>query len=92
MVGAADDDAMHDLSAYEGEEFEKVVAPFPASVWEVTCAVDDEVAAGQQLCVLEAMKMETPVATVYGGKLVAVVVQKDALVARGQVLAVLKKA
>lgn len=84
------DAAIYDLSAYDGEEYEKVTAPFPASVWEVTCAVGDEVAAGQQLCVLEAMKMETPVATAGGGTVVAVVAQKAALVARGQVLAVVK--
>lgn len=86
------DEAVLDLTAYDGEEYEKVTAPFPASVWEVTCCKGDEVAAGQQLCVLEAMKMETPVATVCSGTLVAVVAQKAALVARGQVLAVVKKA
>ncbi|NJR42315.1 MAG: acetyl-CoA carboxylase biotin carboxyl carrier protein subunit [Akkermansiaceae bacterium] len=71
--------------------YEKVTAPFPASVWEVPCAVGDEVVAGQQLCVLEAMKMETPVATTGGGTVVAVVVQKGSLVARGQVLSVVRR-
>lgn len=39
----------------------QVIAPFPGHIWEVSCGTGDAVNPGDQLFVIEAMKMETPV-------------------------------
>lgn len=39
----------------------QVIAPFPGHIWEVSCGTGDAVNVGDQLFVIEAMKMETPV-------------------------------
>lgn len=75
---------------YEGNEFAKVLAPFAASVWEVSVAVGDTVSEGQQLCVLEAMKVETPLLAEAPGKVVAVLAAKSAIVTRGAPLVVIE--
>uniref|UniRef100_A0A6A7FM23 Propionyl-CoA carboxylase alpha chain, mitochondrial n=1 Tax=Hirondellea gigas TaxID=1518452 RepID=A0A6A7FM23_9CRUS len=46
----------------------QIVAPMPGLVKSVSCAVGDEVAEGQQLCIIEAMKMQNSLAAAHSGK------------------------
>ena len=56
----------------------------------IDVAVGEEVAAGQTLLALEAMKMEAPVTAPAAGRVVAVVAEVGAHVAAGTVLVVLE--
>ncbi|NQX05236.1 urea carboxylase [Rathayibacter sp. VKM Ac-2856] len=69
---------------------EGVEAPFVATVFRIDVAVGEEVAAGQTLLALEAMKMEAPVTAPAAGRVVAVVAEIGAHVAAGTVLVVLE--
>jgi urea carboxylase len=79
-----------DLSAFRGEGYEVVVAPFVSSVWHVDVAEGDHVDAGQQLGMLEAMKVETAVTAPRAGTVAAVGVAAGVMVHRGQGLFVIK--
>jgi pyruvate carboxylase subunit B len=63
-----------------------ITAPMPGIIVEVTCALGDKVAAGQQLIVLEAMKMQNPLAAPVDGEVKAIYVNAGDSVAVGQVL------
>ncbi|MFJ6743860.1 biotin carboxylase N-terminal domain-containing protein [Streptomyces sp. NPDC091279] len=65
-----------------------LTAPMPGTVTVVKVAVGDEVAAGQSLLVVEAMKMEHVVAAPYAGTVAELDVTAGATVAMDQVLAV----
>ena len=66
------------------------VAPLPGSVVEVAVRPGDEVAAGQLLVVLEAMKMRHSVASSEAGVVSSVMVAVGAQVERGQTLVVVE--
>lgn len=68
-----------------------LTAPMPGTVIKVLVAPGDRVEARQTLCVLEAMKMETPVASPYGGVVRAVHVQEGDRVAGGALLVELEE-
>jgi biotin carboxyl carrier protein len=53
-----------------------VRAPVAASVWQVPVAVGDALTEGQALAVLEAMKMETTVASPVAGRVHGVLVAR----------------
>ena len=55
-------------------------------MWEVHCKPGDAVKKGQPLLVLEAMKMEYPVAAPADGKIVEVHVESNSLTHQGDVL------
>lgn len=63
-----------------------VVSPIAGIVVEIKVAVGDEVAKGDTVAVLEAMKMNTPIAAERAGKVKKVAVEKGANVREGQVL------
>ncbi|MFO0801679.1 MAG: biotin/lipoyl-containing protein [Gemmataceae bacterium] len=63
-----------------------VAAPMPGSVVAVTVAVGEEVAAGQKLLSLEAMKMETTLYAERGGRVAEVLVRPGAQVDGGDLL------
>ncbi|MDF1614888.1 biotin/lipoyl-containing protein [Desulfurivibrio dismutans] len=64
-------------------------APFGANVCEVSVKVGDEVKAGDQLLVLEAMKMQTPIKSEVDGKVEKVAVKVgDAVKAGGELVEV----
>ena len=65
----------------------EVVAPMQGAIVRVLVAVGDAVAAGQHVCILEAMKMETPVVTSETGTVCAVLVDEGDLVDQGTVVA-----
>jgi acetyl/propionyl-CoA carboxylase alpha subunit len=78
------DDAAHARAAAGGES--ELTAPMPGTVIRVHVAAGDRVAARQPLVVLEAMKMETPLAAPYDAVVKAVLVEEGARVAGGALL------
>lgn len=64
----------------------RLMAPIPGKVVAVKAAAGDEVAAGQPLVVLEAMKMENELAAEQPGRVVAIHVADGDTVESGQLL------
>ena len=69
-----------------------IVAPMQGTIVKVDVAVGDEVAAGQTVCVLEAMKMENNVATDVAGTVAEVKVEAGQAVGSGDVVIVVTPA
>jgi pyruvate carboxylase len=63
-----------------------VGAPMPGLVVRLLVAAGEEVTAGQKLCTLEAMKMETTLCAEKAGKVAEVLVQAGSLVEAGDLL------
>ena len=63
-----------------------IVCPMPGTVFKVRVAVGEQIAADQELLVLEAMKMETPIRSHAAGTVVAILVKEGDAVSEGQVL------
>ena len=68
-----------------------LLAPMPGTVVSVAVEKGAEVAAGQAVLVLEAMKMQHTVAAPYDGVVTAIDVQPGQQVAAGDVLAVVEE-
>ena len=68
---------------------EKVNAPMPGTILNVLVKVGDTVTEGQNLMVLEAMKMENEMLAPKAGKVVQIAVTKGSSVATGDLLAVI---
>jgi pyruvate carboxylase subunit B len=68
----------------------EVRAKLPGNVYEIFCSQGDRVKKGDTLLILEAMKMETPVAAPANGTIVSLEVEKGHTVQSGQLLATLK--
>jgi biotin carboxyl carrier protein len=84
-----------DAAAHAGRsgpaEQSALTAPMPGTVIAVHVKEGDRVEARQTLCVLEAMKMETPVASPYEAVVRAVHVQEGDRVAGGALLVELEE-
>ena len=65
---------------------EAVTAPMPGTILKVNVKVGDAVAAGNVLCVLEAMKMENEIMAPKSGTITQVAVQKGSSVNTGDAL------
>lgn len=63
-----------------------VTAPLPGTITKVNVKVGDEVAAGDTVILMEAMKMENSITTEFAGKVKAVLVEAGAQVQSGQAL------
>jgi acetyl-CoA carboxylase biotin carboxyl carrier protein len=63
-----------------------IVSPMAGSVREILVSVGDEVAEGQELVILESMKMEVPVESTGNGKVVDILVTAPVAVEEGQLL------
>lgn len=63
-----------------------VTAPLSGSVARILVEEGDEIEAGQVLCVLEAMKMETEITAPSDGKVERILVSKGDAVAGGEAL------
>jgi len=63
-----------------------IAAPMPGLIVEVTCKAGDKVKAGQQVVILEAMKMQNPLNAPIDGEVKNVYVKAGDSVAVGQVL------
>lgn len=60
-----------------------------ATVWRIRVSVGDEVQAGQELLVLESMKMEIPVAAPVAARVTSIAVREGQAVDDGDLLVVL---
>lgn len=69
---------------------EPVNAKIPGSVWKVLVKEGDVVEKGQELAVLESMKMEFPVEAEYGGVIAKVYVRSGQQMNAGQMVAAVK--
>ncbi len=68
----------------------EVRAEMTASVWKVNVEVGQQVAADDELIILESMKMEIPVVAPVAGTIAAVMVAPEDQVAEGAVLVTLE--
>ena len=75
--------AVHGATIAHGE----VAAPMQGTILKVLVSAGDEVAAGDPIVVLEAMKMETSLAAQIGGTVVELTAEPGATVRAGQTLA-----
>ena len=68
------------------EQTFRILAEMVANVIVVEVAVDDRIAAGDTVCLLESMKMEIPVLTEHAGVVSAIKVTPGDVVQEGDVL------
>jgi biotin carboxyl carrier protein len=68
------------------EQTIRILAEMVANVIVVEVAVDDQVAAGDTVCLLESMKMEIPVLAEAGGVVSAIRVATGDVVQEGDIL------
>jgi len=80
------EDAVKGRPKAEAGNAKHVAAPMPGSVVAVTVAVGEEVAAGQKLLSLEAMKMETTLYAESGGRIAEVLVRPGSQIDGGDLL------
>ena len=73
------------------EGCEGISTPIPGSVWKVLVKEGEEVTQGQEIAVLESMKMEFPIASAYSGKIQKIFIRSSEQVNAGQLLAAVKK-
>ena len=74
--------------ASEGRQ--QLIAPMPGKIVRVLLEPDAEVAAGQGVVVVEAMKMQNEIKSPKAGRVLEIRVQQGATVTAGQVLAVVE--
>ena len=72
------------------DDCEPISATIPGSVWKVLVKEGDVVQKGQQIAVLESMKMEFPVETKYNGTIKKVYVKSSQQIDAGQMVAAIK--
>lgn len=65
---------------------EQIRAEMVASILEVQVAIDDDVAEGQSVVLLESMKMEIPVLAEMGGTVSVIAVKEGDVVQAGDLL------
>ncbi|MEO0281291.1 MAG: biotin/lipoyl-containing protein [candidate division WOR-3 bacterium] len=70
----------------EGESVKKVLAPLPGVVLNVLVKEGDHVKEGQDLLIMEAMKMENAIHSPYSGKILKINVKKDDTISEGDIL------
>lgn len=63
-----------------------VTAPMAGSVWKICVSVGDVVKEGEEVIVLESMKMEIPITVEKGGTIEKIVVSEGDLVKDGDIL------
>ena len=67
----------------------ELLAPITGNVWKILIAVGDKVELDDEVIILEALKMETPIYSDYGGTVSAIKVKEGDAVSEGDVLAVI---
>lgn len=67
-----------------------VVAELSSNMWKILVAPGDTVVAGQELAILESMKMEIPVESPSAGQIVSVHIAEGDAVNEGQLLFVIE--
>jgi acetyl-CoA carboxylase biotin carboxyl carrier protein len=69
---------------------EEVIAEMVANVWKVLVSEGDEVGEGENICILESMKMEIPVEAPSSGTVSSIKVAEGETVQEGDVIAVIE--
>lgn len=69
---------------------ESIEAPLSGKILSVDVKVGDKVNEGDQLCILESMKMENPIVSTVSGTVVQVGVAPDKVVKTGDMIAVIE--
>lgn len=64
----------------------EVKSPMAGNVWKVLVSVGDTIEDGQDVVILESMKMEIPVSADFSGKVIRVAAQEGSFVGEGDVL------
>ncbi|RBW67993.1 acetyl-CoA carboxylase biotin carboxyl carrier protein subunit [Bacillus taeanensis] len=64
----------------------QVVSNMAGNLWKLLVGVGDEVAEGQDVAILESMKMEIPIASEVSGKVKAIVTGEGEFVNEGDVI------
>jgi biotin carboxyl carrier protein len=70
---------------------ENVESPMPGKIIQINIKVGDAVKEDDEIMTLEAMKMQNPLCAPISGKVIELNVTLNAMVATGQVLAVIEK-
>jgi len=83
-------EAMMEVATEEGEAI--ITSPMPGLVADIKVSQNDEVKQGQQLLILEAMKMFNEITAKTNGKVAEVLVKKGDTVGIGQKLIVIESA
>ena len=65
-------------------------SPITGSIWQVGVDAGARVAAGDELLVVEAMKMEIPISADEGGEIVEVRCERGQMICAGETLLVLR--
>ena len=68
----------------------EILSPMPGTIFQVHVKEGDDVVEGQELLVLEAMKMENPIVSTAAGKVKQVDIKVDDKVATKQLLLVIE--
>ncbi len=69
---------------------ENIEVPMPGKILSVKVKVGDTVKEDDEVCILEAMKMENPIVTPVSGKVIEIRVAPNQMVESGQVVAVIE--
>ena len=77
--------------APSGGELVEISSPMPGKILQVNVSPGDAVAAQQQVCTLEAMKMESAIQSTAAGVIVSINVAPGDTVQHGDVLVVIEK-
>ncbi|MBM3673635.1 MAG: biotin/lipoyl-binding carrier protein [Actinobacteria bacterium] len=67
----------------------EIRAEITANVWQVRCEVGQAIAEGDEICILESMKMEIPVVTEVPGIVRELHVEPEQVVQEGDLLAII---
>lgn len=69
---------------------ETIEVPMPGKIISVKVKVGDTVKEDDEICILEAMKMENPIVASVSGKVIEIRVAPNQMVETGQVVAVIE--
>jgi len=67
----------------------ELIAPIAGSVWKILVAVGDKVELDDEMIILEALKMETPIFCDDSGTIIEIKVKEGDAVNEGDILAVI---
>ena len=84
-------DFVSDTETILPPDSQAVVAPIPASVWQVLVEVGATVSSGDSLVILECMKMEMTITAPIGGKILEIRSTPGQMVSVGQILVVIQE-
>jgi biotin carboxyl carrier protein len=63
-----------------------IISSMPGRVIDIKVKIGDEVTKGQELCIIEAMKMQMPVKSIQNGKVIDIKIEVGQGIKKGDVL------